>query len=101
MYDSNNNITTNITNAVQIDYIASLNLLRSQTLQNEKFTFRYFNYTGTFSQRQITAHSSLISGTFTLLINNTLIDPYGNGTLPYNVNAATLQTYLNTNFPGF
>jgi hypothetical protein len=103
IYDSSNNILPNTTGATRIEYIVSVGLLRPASAISNVFTITRFGYNGTFVQPSTasTPHSPLINGDFTITIGGVRIDPYGNGTVPYNVPAWVIQNYLRANITGF
>jgi hypothetical protein len=96
IYDINNNTLSNLTGAVQIDYVVSVYLLRPTSAQNQAFKVTYFNYTGTLTSSQLQTHSPLLSGTFTLTVAGVPIQVSGSPNIPYNVGTSTLQTALRT-----
>lgn len=90
IYNSTNNLLTNLTGASKIDYLVSIYLLRPASAQ-VPLIYTNINYDGTFVQAgTTTSHSPLVSGTFTLKVGGVPIDPYTNGTLPYNVNPSVI-----------
>jgi len=67
--------------------------MRTAEQSSEAFIVTYKNYTGTFLKRNHTAHSPLMTGTFTLSIGGVSIDPFSNnGRIPYNVSDNDLKT---------
>lgn len=101
IYDALGNVLSSTTNAVQIDYIVSIYLLRPADYISEKFLISYVGYTGTFSQGTQTVHSPIITGFFKLYVGGFLVDPYGNGSLPFNANSYDIQTFLRSRVVGF
>lgn len=93
IYDSGNRLINSTTGAARIEYIASIQWFRT-SYTSEKFTVKYYNYTGTFIQTSLQSHSPLISGTFTLTIAGVAIQYKNSSNLPYNIDAATLQASI-------
>jgi hypothetical protein len=101
--DSNNNIITNISIAAKITYTVSVYLVRPSTVSSQSFIYTKNTYNGNFIQPSAptTPHSPLVSGTYSLTIGGVTIDPYGNGTLPYNTPSADIQKFLQEHIVGF
>jgi hypothetical protein len=67
MFDSADVHTDNASIAVKYCWTITVDKLRTAAFISERFTLTYSsNFTGTFTQTIIQAHSPLISGTFTL-----------------------------------
>jgi len=75
-------------------YTVAITLMRPTKYQSESFYVTYFDGAISFTETVHTAHSPLMTGTFTLNIGGHLIDPYSNGTIPWNCPASTLQTAI-------
>lgn len=95
IYDGSNNLLPDTTGAVKIEYIASIYLLRSTTYQARSLgkTF-YDSYDGTWAEAASQAHSSLLSGTFTLSIGGVAINVNSVPDISYAVSASDLQTAI-------
>jgi hypothetical protein len=95
IYDSNNAVINTTASAARIDYTAKIYLLRPAALQTEQFNPKYYDgFTGTFSQTQTTAHSPLLSGTFTLSVGGQPISISGVTDISYDIDAWSLQTAI-------
>ena len=103
IYNANNVLLPNTTGAAKIVYTVSVYLLRPSSVTSQSFLFTAGTYSGNFVQPKVakTDHSPLVSGTYTLKIGGVLIDPYANGTLPYNTPASEIQQFLRKTIVGF
>jgi len=83
------------TGAARIDYVVNIYLLRSTTLQTEKFTTTNFNgYTGGYTEEQIQTHSPLITGNWSLSIGGAAVSVSGSTDIPYDISAYDLQSAI-------
>lgn len=103
IYDSGNNIITNIALAAKIDYTVSILKQRASTVSSQAFIYTKNTYNGAFTATPVTknTHSPLVSGTWSLSIGAVTIDPYANGTLSYNAPPSDIQSFLRKNLVGF
>jgi hypothetical protein len=99
----NSTVIANLTGATNIVYTVSITLIRPASIISQKLIYTQNTFDGTFTQPSgsLTAHSPPISGNFILSIGGVTVDPYGNGSLPYNTNAGDIQTFLRSKVVGF
>lgn len=90
-YDRSGNEINTTVGANSIVYQVSLLLLRTAAQSTEDFTYTYLNYTGTMTRAAVTAHSPIISGTYSLTIGGITFD-----NISYAVTASGLQAKINT-----
>jgi hypothetical protein len=100
IYDVNNNTLNSLVGAARIDYVVSIYVLRPAAYSTENFILTKYGYTGNFVRANVQSHSPLMTGSFTLTIGKYLIDPYKNGTIPFNIPNSVLQTTIQA-APGF
>lgn len=91
IYDSGNNIINTTVGAAKIAYVVSIYILRPAKYTTENFIWTYTNYTGTVTKTLGTAHSPLISGSFSLNIGNVQFT-----NISYNAGAGTIQSLINS-----
>ena len=91
IYDASGNEINTTVGAGKIVYQVSLLLLRSEAQSTEDFTYSYLNFTGTMARSAVTAHSPLISGTYSLTIGGVTFD-----NLSYAITDNALQAKINT-----
>lgn len=93
--DGNGNVLPDLTGAETIQYDVSAYLQRPIADQTRQIIINKLDgFTGTVSQAQITPHSDLISGTFTLSIGGTAISVSSSTDIRYDVSAYNLQTAI-------
>ena len=97
MYDSGGSLTTDSNQATKYEYHVSFFKLRPQNYQDERFIMTPIGYDGTFTQVQLTPHSPLIGGSFSIEVAGVNLK---NGYVPYDTPEATLEEYFRT-VPGF
>jgi len=88
LYDSNLTVTTNPNNAYRYNWRIFVKKLRTSTHIKEVFTITYSSdYTGTqsFTQTIVQPHGPLISGTWTLALDNYQLSVSGSTSLRFNV----------------
>lgn len=98
IYNANNVNISTLVGASRIEYTVSVGLIRPSTVTSQTFIYVNINYDGVFVQptAPLKAHSSPISGTFTLTIGGVLIDPNQNGSIYYATNPAIIQNFMRT-----
>jgi hypothetical protein len=103
IYDASNAVVSTLTGAARITYTVSVYLIRPISAATQTFIYTRNTFDGTFTQptAPTTPHSPPVTGTFTLRIGGITIDPYTNGTLPYNAPASDIQNFLRKNIVGF
>jgi hypothetical protein len=91
MKDSSGLVTLNKTNAVEFVWTASISKFRTSDLQAHTFIVAYSSAGGQFSSNKIQDHSPVISGTFTLTLNDTPIVVSTNVTdIPFNIDSSSI-----------
>lgn len=91
IYDGSGNVISTTVGASSIVYQVSFLLLRTAAQSSEDFTYTYIGYTGTMTKTPVTAHSPLISGTYTLTIGGVTFE-----NISYASSASSLQAKINT-----
>jgi hypothetical protein len=88
IYDGSNNLINTTTGAARIDYLVSIYQLRPTSIQQEKFSLKYYNnFTGSLTENRTQSHSPLLSGTWTLTIGGVPIKVGGTTAIPHNTSS--------------
>ena len=97
MIDGDGLVTTNISWAVIFNYTVTISVFRPTTVKSRTLTPSYSVAGGSFTATSIRDHSPLMSGTFTITLDQTPINlyssntsSYSNSSIPFNVDPGVL-----------
>jgi len=95
MKDSSGSTTANSSNAVTFLWTVSIASFRTSDLQAHQFIVVYSVSGGQFSTNKVQDHSPIMSGTFTLTLNDTPIMLSNNVTdIPFNIDSGSIESAL-------